>query len=232
MERRQNEELLEARRLRRQEQKRRLLMRQRVLVIAVLGQGVLVQGVGQRMAGRVDNQFGVARSDARILLPPRIHARQQAESRWRTRSRGRIGIGEALSLGGQPVDVGRRDLRGAVAAQVADAQVVGIDEDDVGARRGRNGLLPAAGQQRRRRQGGQKERCFHNYRFFMVLFKTETTSGTFPERSSVRPGLDRLERNQRAARDGTRKGSAWPPPERVQRGPPPKGVNVRPGAPR
>ena len=32
MERRQNEELLEARRLRRQEQKRRLLMRQRVLV--------------------------------------------------------------------------------------------------------------------------------------------------------------------------------------------------------
>ena len=36
MERRQNEELLEARRLRRQEQKRRLLMRQRVLVIVLL----------------------------------------------------------------------------------------------------------------------------------------------------------------------------------------------------
>ena len=36
MERRQNEELLEARRLRRQEQQRRLLMRQRVLVIVLL----------------------------------------------------------------------------------------------------------------------------------------------------------------------------------------------------
>lgn len=36
MERRQNEELLEARRLRRQEQKRRLLMRQRVLAVVLL----------------------------------------------------------------------------------------------------------------------------------------------------------------------------------------------------
>ena len=41
MERRQNEELMEARRLRRQEQKRKLLMRQRVLA-AVLGQNSLV----------------------------------------------------------------------------------------------------------------------------------------------------------------------------------------------
>ena len=53
MERRQNEELLEARRLRRQEQKRRLLMRQRVLagvllVILILSLILILRGCRNR----------------------------------------------------------------------------------------------------------------------------------------------------------------------------------------
>lgn len=46
---------------------------------------------------------------------------------------GRVGVGKAFSFGGQPVDVGGFEFGGAVAAEIAVAEIVGEDEDDVGA---------------------------------------------------------------------------------------------------
>ena len=91
----------------------------------------IVHGVGERMALRVDDEFGISRSDLRIGKTPWVHARQQAETRWRTGGGGGIGIGETLPLSRKTVDMGRSDPRRSVTAQVADTEVVGEDEDDI-----------------------------------------------------------------------------------------------------
>ena len=46
---------------------------------------------------------------------------------------GAVAAGEAHPLRGEPVEVGRVVVLAAVAAEVVDAQVVGVDQDDVGA---------------------------------------------------------------------------------------------------
>jgi hypothetical protein len=43
-----------------------------------------------------------------------------------------MGVGEAEAFAGEAIDVGRLHAGGAVAAQVAVAEVVGVEEDDVG----------------------------------------------------------------------------------------------------
>ena len=43
-----------------------------------------------------------------------------------------IGIGESHAVGGQAIEIRRFDLLLAVAAEVAVAEVIGQDEDDIG----------------------------------------------------------------------------------------------------
>ena len=63
---------------------------------------------------------------------------QRGASRGADR-RAAVVLGAAHALGREPVDVGRGQDGVAVAAQVAVAQVVGHDKDDVGTRRRRCG---------------------------------------------------------------------------------------------
>ena len=48
-------------------------------------------------------------------------------------------------MAGEAVDVGRLDIPSAVAAEVSIAEVVGVDDEDVGARGGELGLRPRGG---------------------------------------------------------------------------------------
>ena len=87
--------------------------------------------LGERRPARLDDQPGVARQDARPLLPPGILAGQQRIPRRRAGRRRRVGVGEVQPLPRQPVDVRRQPRSRAVAAHVAEAEVVGVDEHDV-----------------------------------------------------------------------------------------------------
>ena len=89
---------------------------------------------GERAAARLDGQRRVAIEDGGLLglLPPGVFAGQQRVARGRAGRGRRVGGGEAQALRGQPVHVRGLDPRGAVAAEVAVAEVVGQDEDDVG----------------------------------------------------------------------------------------------------
>ena len=64
-----------------------------------------------------------------------VLAGHEAAARRRADGAAGVGLGEAHALGGQAVQVRREDVLLAVAAEVAVAEVVGQDEDDVGARR-------------------------------------------------------------------------------------------------
>lgn len=143
----------------------------------------VVHGVGKRMALRVDDEFGISGSDLRIGQAPGIHTRQQTETRRRTGSGGRIGIDEALALRGQTVDVGRRDFRRPVAAQVADSEVVGEDEDDVRTGIFRSGSRRIAGttpcKQRNNGHSTKKDTFIHGSgKSLKVLFKDKRPANT------------------------------------------------------
>ncbi len=43
-----------------------------------------------------------------------------------------MGVGEASAFLGEAIDVGGADFGGTVAGEVAVAEVIGVDEDDVG----------------------------------------------------------------------------------------------------
>ena len=79
-----------------------------------------------------DDQGGVPRQDPRPFLAPGVLAREQGIPRRRARGRSGVTVGEPQSLLRQPVDVRRLDPRRPVAADVAIAEVVGINQDDVG----------------------------------------------------------------------------------------------------
>ena len=63
-------------------------------------------------------------------------AGQQAVAGGGTDGRGRVGVGEPPAFTGQPVDVWGLQFRSAIAADIAVAEVVGIDQHDVGMGRG------------------------------------------------------------------------------------------------
>jgi hypothetical protein len=65
-----------------------------------------------------------------------------------------MAIGESQAFLGKPVDVGRADARGAVAAQVAIAEVIRVNQDNVG---------PIGGVDRRSRKNDRREK--QNYAF-------------------------------------------------------------------
>ena len=90
------------------------------------------QQLRQRHALGVDQQRVVGPDAAALRpCPPSVTAGQQAVSRGRTDRVRRVRVGEAHALFGQPVDVGGLDLRRPIATQVAVAQIVGQDENDI-----------------------------------------------------------------------------------------------------
>ena len=62
-----------------------------------------------------------------------VEALHEAGSGWRADRVAGVGVGEAHAFGCDAVDVGGEDVFLTVAAEVAPAQVVGEDKDDVGA---------------------------------------------------------------------------------------------------
>ncbi len=87
------------------------------------------RGMVERYA--VDRRRRADRLSQAAFEPARIAAGVEAEARRRADGRGRVAVGEAHAGGGEPVDVGRSDLRRAVAGEVGPAEVVGEDHEQV-----------------------------------------------------------------------------------------------------
>ena len=88
--------------------------------------------VGQSGLFRIDGQFLGEGSGTPKVLANRVLAGQQAVAGGRANGGWGMGIGEAHSLLRQTVDVRGLYFGGAVATEIAVAQVVRVDEDDVG----------------------------------------------------------------------------------------------------
>ena len=81
---------------------------------------------------RRDAERRIARCDGRTrLLPPRVAAREECAPSGRAGGRGRVGIGEAATVLRELVENGRLHEFRAVATEVAVADVVSEDENDV-----------------------------------------------------------------------------------------------------
>ena len=82
---------------------------------------------------------------------PMVAPCEKGVTRRRAHARRGVGIGEADSLRGEPVDVRRGDFPAirVVAGDVTVAEVVGVDQQEVGLARG--------GQERRLQEGGGKD---------------------------------------------------------------------------
>ena len=80
-----------------------------------------------------NDERGVAGQDAGARLSPGILAGEQGEARGGAGGGTAVGVGEAEPFAGDAVEVRRFDRRRAVAAEIAVADVVGVDEDNVGA---------------------------------------------------------------------------------------------------
>jgi len=72
--------------------------------------------------------------DVREAGADRPAAREEAGARWRAIGRRRVEGVEDGAFGGEPVDARRRERAASVSAEVAVAEVVEQDDDDVGAR--------------------------------------------------------------------------------------------------
>ena len=112
---------------------------------------MVAQDAGQRGAVRGDQ--GRLVGGKHPLLKPRapgVAACQQAVSRRRADCGRAVGIGEAHPFCHQLVQIGRCDLViGIVGLNVADAEIVGKDHDDVG--------RPVGGVRRARERGGERQ---------------------------------------------------------------------------
>ena len=107
------------------------------------------EGFGQRrdrqrqILGSVDGHAELligspmARDEVRDADVSGILTREYAGARRRADRASRIGVGEAYALARQGVDVGRLDLLLAVTTEMAVAQIVGHDEDNIRSLRSR-----------------------------------------------------------------------------------------------
>ena len=87
------------------------------------------------VAGIAGGEVGDATHAVAVVVAPREQARA-----GRRAERGRVEVGEAYAVGGEPVDGRRRDV-GAVAAELREADVVEHDQQHVG----RAGRRPGSG---------------------------------------------------------------------------------------
>ncbi len=115
-----------------------------------------------RHAARFDQRGRITVEHARLEpRAPRVAPGEQTVPRGRADRRGRMRIGEAHALAGQPIDVRRGNLRLAVVnARIAVAQVVGQDHQHVRPRRAlrsrsRRFHQPRTGDQRQRDNEGR-----------------------------------------------------------------------------
>ena len=98
------------------------------------GERHLVQRQGRQLLGAqhlLEGMLPAARQPVRQAQPCRVLAGQERGARGRTDVRRRVRIGEAHAPLGERVDVGRLVERAAEYADVAPAQVVHEEEDDV-----------------------------------------------------------------------------------------------------
>ncbi len=107
-----------------------------------------------RDAPRFDDQRRDARQDARALLAPGVLAGHKGVARRRADRRRRVRVGEPQPLRGKPIDVRRLDLRRAIAAEVAIADIVGQNEEDI---RLRHRRFPSVGELNGKNQAGQQQ---------------------------------------------------------------------------
>ncbi len=85
----------------------------------------------QRRPARLDDQRSVAGQDAGARLAPRIFAGEHRVAGRRAGGGRRMCVGETDAFARQPIDVRRLDARGAVGGDIAVAEIVGVDQDDV-----------------------------------------------------------------------------------------------------
>ena len=91
---------------------------------------------------------------------PGVQARHERAARRGAYGAAGVEVGEAHAFRGQPVQIGRLDLRLAVASQVPIAEVIGENEDDARFAHGGAGrvaaLRPQAAERGRRRKTEEK----------------------------------------------------------------------------
>ena len=117
-----------------------------------------LEHIGNGELFRTDDHSRITRSDVRSRFAPGIFSRQHRIARGRRSGRSGITIGKAYAISGQTVYIWCFHILGTIAFKVSEAQIIGIDKDDVGARRcfvfaiscrlGRNGRRERQGQQR------------------------------------------------------------------------------------
>ena len=81
--------------------------------------------------GRLDNHACIAWSYIGARLAPRIFAREKRVAGWGTGGSDGVGIGEANTLLGQFIYVRSLYVLGTITSQVAVAEVISEDDDDV-----------------------------------------------------------------------------------------------------
>lgn len=98
--------------------------------------GGLVSGLfeegGERGGSGLDDGGAIGGCDAGVILAEGVGAGEEGESGGGAGGGGAIATGEAEAFGGEAVDIGCKDVGGAVAGDIAVAEVIGHDDDDIG----------------------------------------------------------------------------------------------------
>ena len=109
----------------------------------------LTEYFGQRQPVGTDDQCGIARGNPRTFSPPRIFSGEETVARRSAGGGSRVRIGESHAIAGQRIGMRRLDTGSAVAREIAESDIVGINQYDVrpfvflrlqrGERKGRSG---------------------------------------------------------------------------------------------
>ena len=95
------------------------------------GVALVSEHVGEGVLVGVDEQVGVAVGYVGLGTAETVFARQEGVARRGGRRGDGVGVGEADTAAGDAVDARRRDAFGAITGEVAVAEVVGHEQDDV-----------------------------------------------------------------------------------------------------
>ena len=131
------------------------------------GVALASQHLGQGQPTRLDQARSAdSREDAAAVAGTETHpSREEAITRGRADRRGGVRVREAETFPGQSVEVRRGDLRSrVVAADIAVAQVIGQDHDDVGPTRGGRG-----GQRRGQQASGEAQESAAHFATIQML---------------------------------------------------------------
>ena len=138
----------------------------------------LPQQGGQRGATRFDDEGRVAWKDVRAFLSEGIFTGQQRISGGGAGCGGGIGAREAQSLGSQTVDMRRLDRGCAVATEIAVADVIPVNENNVGIGSDGGTHIPRQ-QERQQTEDGANLRRLHGHGITLPQAKTRIFSRGF-----------------------------------------------------